>query len=52
MTMWINDEFDHLIEEAVKCDKSLWTQHPRIDNDHLVSVFSRLMIQGKVRAAV
>lgn len=20
MTMWINDEFDHLIEEAVKCD--------------------------------
>ena len=52
LTMWTNDEFDYLVEEAVKCDKSTRAQTPRADDNHLVTVFTRLMLQGKVRAAV
>ena len=52
LTMWTNDEFDYLVEEAVKCDKSVRAQTPRVDDNHLVTVFTRLMLQGKVRAAM
>ena len=52
LTMWTNDEFDYLVEEAVKCDKSITAQTPRVDDNHLVTVFMRLILQGKVRAAM
>ena len=47
LTMWTNDEFDYLAEEAVKCDKSIRAQtpSPRADDNHLVTVFTRLMLQ-------
>ena len=52
LTVWTNDEFDYLVKEAVKCDKSIRAQTPRVDDNHLVTVSSRLMLQRKVRAAV
>ena len=52
LTMWTNDEFNYLAEKAVKCDKSIRAQTPRADDNHLITVFTKLMLQGKVRAAV
>ena len=52
LTMWTNDEFDYLVEEAVKCDKSIRPQTPTADDNHLVTVFTRLMLQGKFKAVV
>ena len=47
-----NDEFNYFAEKAVKCDKSIRAQTPRADDNHLITVFTKLMLQGKVRAAV
>jgi hypothetical protein len=53
LMLWSEDKFDQLIDNAVRCDKSF--HHPparRDDKDHIVSVFTRLMLQGRVKAAV
>ena len=47
-----NDDFDTLVEEAVSCDRTHRTQTHRNDSDHFVAVFTRLMLQGKTRAAM
>ena len=52
LTMWTNNEFDYLVEEAVKCEKSIRAQTPRFDENNLVTVLTRLELQEKVRAAV
>ena len=53
LKMWRNGEVDLLLQEAIRCDKQLKnTQKPDIDDKHIVKVFTRLMLQGKVRAAV
>ena len=41
LTMWTNDEFDYLVEEVVKCNKSIRAQTPRVDDNHLVTFFLR-----------
>ena len=52
MKMWRNGDFDLLLQEAIKCDKLFkHTQKLDIDNGHIVKVFTRLILQGKVRAA-
>ena len=51
--MWKNEEFDLLLQEAVRCDKPLRNSRKGdIDKEHIVKVFTRLMLSGKVRAAV
>ena len=52
LQMWSTDEFDPLIDEAVRCDRSIKACVPPVNGDHFVSVFSRLMLCCKVRAAV
>ena len=52
MDKWTNDDFDTLVEEAVSCDRTHRTQTRRNDSDHFVAVFTRLMLQGKTRAAM
>lgn len=47
-----NDDFDTLVEEAVSCDRTHRTQTHRNDSDHFVAVFTRVMLQGKTRAAM
>ena len=52
-SMWSNADYDLLLQEAIKCDKSL--KHKckyGDDKSHLVSLFTKLMLHGKVRAAV
>ena len=51
--MWKNEEFDLLLQEAVRCDKSLRNSRKGgTDKGHIVRVFTRLMLSGKVGAAV
>ena len=53
MSMWRREEFDLLLQEAIRCDKVLRSSHKREnDSSHVVRVFTRLMLKGKVRAAV
>jgi hypothetical protein len=53
MGMWQDGEFDLLVEEAIRCNKSLRrTTSPKAAETHLVSVFTKLMLQGKVKSAL
>ena len=50
---WHDGHFDLLVQEANRCDSGL--KHSRrvnLTGDIVVRIFSRLMLQGKVRAAV
>uniref|UniRef100_A0A1X7U8J9 Reverse transcriptase domain-containing protein n=1 Tax=Amphimedon queenslandica TaxID=400682 RepID=A0A1X7U8J9_AMPQE len=53
LTLWKDDKFDVLLQEACRCNKALKSRvrRPGIDS-HCDRVFSRLMMQGKIRAAV
>ena len=53
ITQWRDGLFDILVQEADRCDKGL--KHScgaRLSEEDIVRIFSRLMLQGKVRAAV
>ena len=55
LTLWKDESFDVLIQEAERCDRSLRNSYhtsSRRTDDHLVKVFTKLMLQGNVRAAV
>ena len=49
LSKWSNNEFDMLVEEAVWCDSTLKTHFSRADD---VSVFTRLMLFGKIKAVI
>lgn len=52
MKKWSDEEYDILVDEAVMCDKTMKTSSHKVDANHFVAVFTRLMLQGKIRAAV
>ena len=55
LSMWSSDQFDVLLQEAVRCDRSLCNSYrsaSRNDAGHLTRVFAKLMLEGNVRAAV
>ena len=53
LALWCDEKFDVLLQEACRCDKALWNRVRRPNDDsHVDRVFSRLMMQGKIRAAV
>ena len=53
MDLWKNQEFNVLLQEAIRCDKSLKnTRKSDMNKDHVTKVFTKLMLQGKIRAAV
>ena len=59
MDLWEGDEFEILMSEAIRGNKSFQRSRWRGDaawqkreHEHSVNVFHRLMIQGKLRAAV
>ena len=52
LSMWSNGDYDLLVQEAIRCDRSL--KHKckyEEDEAHLVSIFTYLMLHEKVRAA-
>ena len=53
MKLWTDHEFDVLMQEMERCDRSFkLVRKFANDKDHIVRVFTRMMLQGKVRAAV
>ena len=52
LVLWSNEEFDLLVDEAVRCDRTIRVNIHKVTEDHFVSVFTRLMLHGKTRAAV
>ncbi len=51
--MWSAEDYDTLIQEAVRCDKSLVNRNKFSDSrSHITSIFTKLMLLGKVKAAV
>jgi hypothetical protein len=53
MDMWDESKFDLLVQEATRCDRSLHKRHRhKSHHNHTESVFTRLMFQGRVGAAV
>uniref|UniRef100_A0A1X7SEZ1 Uncharacterized protein n=1 Tax=Amphimedon queenslandica TaxID=400682 RepID=A0A1X7SEZ1_AMPQE len=53
MDMWRDDKFDLLVQEFCHCDRSLSSHYNRKhDKDYIEKVVTRLMLQGKVRAAM
>ena len=53
MDLWKRSEYDLLLQEAIRCDQSLKSlQKQDFDSDHVVKIFTRLMLQGKVNSAV
>ena len=52
MEKWINEEYDVLVDDAIICNNALKTPPRKRDDYHFVTVFTRLMLQGNIRAAV
>ena len=56
MNLWCDEQYDVLIQEAICGDHSLRNSHQRPlsgnSQEHLIKVFTRLMLEGNVRAAV
>ena len=52
MDLWSAGRFDSLLQEATRCDQLFKThRRPPDQVEHTKRVFTRLMLQGKVRAA-
>jgi len=49
--MWLEQKFDLLIQEAEKCDKKLPRSCSNITDEQAIKIFSRLMLEGKIREA-
>ena len=55
LSMWCDQQFDVLLQEAIRCDQSLRNTHrssAKNKTDHVIRVFTKLMLEGNVRAAV
>ena len=55
LSLWRDGSFDVLLQEAECCDKALrnsYSSNTTRTTDHLVKVFTKLMLQGNIRAAV
>ena len=53
MKLWRDELYDVLLQEAVRCDQSLRNSHRRPSSrdskEHLIKVFTRLMLKDSVR---
>ena len=56
MKLWRDEQYDVLLQEAARCDQSLCNSHQRPSSrdskEHLIKVFTRLMLESNVHAAV
>ena len=51
--LWKDEKFDLLLKEACRCDRALCrSKSPKIDEEGVIRVFTKIMLRGKVRAAV
>jgi len=52
MQIWRNDSLEELIQEAELCERKFSSNATNISEEQAVQVFSRLVLQGKIREAV
>ena len=54
LNLWNNDNFDVLLQMAEHCDRLLRNSHHSSSDskEHITKVFTKLMMEGNVRAAV
>ena len=50
--MWESGHLKELVHEAKRCDRQLKSRHVKMTSEHVERVFSRLMMLGRVRAAM
>ena len=50
--MWESGHLKELVHEAKRCDRQLKSHHVKMTSEHVERVFSRLMMLGRVRAAM
>ncbi|KAI5742861.1 hypothetical protein M8J77_012006 [Diaphorina citri] len=51
LEMWNNGHFDELLHEAERCNRQMKTGNGDVSEDHKVRIFTRLVLQGKLRDA-
>ncbi|KAF6212999.1 hypothetical protein GE061_010712 [Apolygus lucorum] len=51
MELWEGGKYDELIQEAERCDRKLNGPRRKEDGDHKVRIFTRLVMQGRLRDA-
>uniref|UniRef100_A0A8D8RP38 Reverse transcriptase domain-containing protein n=1 Tax=Cacopsylla melanoneura TaxID=428564 RepID=A0A8D8RP38_9HEMI len=51
MEMWTKEQFDELVQEAIRCNKRFKQGIPKCDENHKIRVFTRMVLQGKLRDA-
>ena len=52
MEMWKPNSFEALLCEAERCAAQWHNRQPRLSDEHVVRVFTRLMLRGRVHEAV
>ena len=52
LSMWKREKYDLLVQETERCDRAFKNRSRNKDDDHQIRLFTRLMMQGKVRAAM
>ena len=52
MEMWKTNSFEALLCKAERCAAQCRSRQPRLSDDHVVRVFTRLMLRGRVREVV
>ena len=52
MEMWKSNSFEALLCEAERCAAQWHNRQPRLSDEHVVWVFTCLMLHGRVRKAV
>jgi hypothetical protein len=52
LSLWSDAKFEILIQEAIRCNRTLKLNNKSYDGAHVDKIFSKLMFQGKIKAAV
>ena len=52
MEMWTTNSFEALLCEGERCAAQYSSRQPRLSDDHVVRIFTHLMLRGRVREAV
>lgn len=46
--MWVNNPYDEILQEAVRCDQQLKSSQQQHEEDYKIRIFTRLVMEGKL----
>ena len=52
MQLWKSDNIEAVLCEVEQCAAQCRNRQPRVNDEHVISVFIRLVLRGRVREAV